>query len=202
MKILFLTNNQNTESLIRWLRKEKHETVFVHSKKLTPKNLKFFNPEFILSYNYHYIISQKILRLVNCPIINLHISLLPWNRGSNPNIWSFLEDTPKGVTIHKINKNIDDGDIILQKKINIDEKLHTLSSSYLMLQQEIQKLFKTNWEKIKTNKIKATRQKGKGSMHRQGEYAKISARMELTSWDISILELKNKYKKYKQLYEF
>ena len=27
--------------------------------------------------------------------INMHISYLPWNRGFSPNIWSFIDNTPK-----------------------------------------------------------------------------------------------------------
>jgi len=70
--------------------------------------------------------------------INLHPSLLPWNRGAHSNFWSFLEDTPKGVTIHIIDEGIDTGDILLQKKIKFDQSKETLRSSYGRLQQELQ----------------------------------------------------------------
>ena len=49
--------------------------------------------------------------------INLHISLLPWNRGSDPNLWSFLDDTPKGVSIHHIDAGVDTGDVIAQREV-------------------------------------------------------------------------------------
>ena len=41
------------------------------------------------------------------PIVNLHISYLPFNRGSHPNYWSFVENTPKGVSIHEIDEQIE-----------------------------------------------------------------------------------------------
>jgi methionyl-tRNA formyltransferase len=47
------------------------------------------------------------------------LSYLPFNRGAHPNFWSFIEKTQAGVSIHKINKGIDTGNIILRKKINI-----------------------------------------------------------------------------------
>ena len=40
------------------------------------------------------------------------MSFLPYNRGSHPNFWSFVENTPKGVSIHEVSNGIDDGDII------------------------------------------------------------------------------------------
>ena len=60
-------------------------------------------------------------------------------------MWSFLEDTPKGVTIHYIDEGIDTGDIIVQKEVFIDEDKETLKSSYEILNKEIQALFKENW---------------------------------------------------------
>jgi len=43
-------------------------------------------PELIVSYNYKYIISSDIIYFMKGNIVNLNISLLPWNRGLDPNI--------------------------------------------------------------------------------------------------------------------
>ena len=59
--------------------------------------------------------SQKIKK-----IINLHIGYLPYNRGAHPNFWSFMDNTPTGVTIHEIDKNIDTGKIIYQKIVDFE----------------------------------------------------------------------------------
>ena len=48
-------------------------------------------------------------------LINLHISYLPYNRGSYPNYWSFKENTPNGVSIHHIDDGIDTGPVLVQK---------------------------------------------------------------------------------------
>ena len=48
--------------------------------------------------------------------INLHLSYLPFNRGKNPNVWSIIESTPCGATIHKIDEKIDTGKIYVRKK--------------------------------------------------------------------------------------
>jgi len=70
---------------------------------------------------------------------------LPWNRGANPNFWSFVEKTPKGVTIHKIDEGLDTGPIILQKEIEIDDRKNTFRSSYEVLHSIIQELFRKNY---------------------------------------------------------
>ena len=63
--------------------------------------------DFIISYGYRHILKKDLIEMFPRKIANLHISLLPWNRGADPNLWSFLEDTPKGVTIHYIDCSVD-----------------------------------------------------------------------------------------------
>lgn len=50
-------------------------------------------------------------------MINLHNSLLPEFRGVNPVNWAIKLKKPLGISLHKIEKKIDSGDIIFQKKI-------------------------------------------------------------------------------------
>ena len=60
--------------------------------------------DFIISFGYRHIIKEDIIDKFINKIINLHISYLPYNKGADPNLWSYLENTPKGVTIHYIDK--------------------------------------------------------------------------------------------------
>jgi len=103
----------------------------------------------IISYNYKYIIKKDILK--HYKIINLHISYLPFNRGANPNIWSFIDNTPKGVTIHYIDEGIDTGDIISQKKVVLNKDM-TLKTSYKKLHKHIQNLFKFKFNNLQKSK--------------------------------------------------
>ncbi len=100
--------------------------------------------DFIISFGYRYIITPDIVDLFHHKIINLHISLLPYNRGADPNLWSYLEDTPKGVTIHYIDYGLDTGDILLQQEVKDDILSDTLATSYDRLIKEITKLFNAN----------------------------------------------------------
>ena len=151
MEILFLGGNLS-KNLADWL-EQAGENVIYLDDKITLNEVKTICPDMIISYNYKYIISKEIIDCVKGKAVNLHISLLPYNRGYHPNIWSFLEDTPKGVTIHYIDEGIDTGDIIVQKEVFIDEDKETLKSSYEILNKEIQALFKENWGKIKNNEL-------------------------------------------------
>ncbi|MDR2546364.1 MAG: formyl transferase [Lachnospiraceae bacterium] len=164
MAILFLTNNDISLSLYHWI-KEKEENVILYDGKVTPSYIKQNNVSFIVSYNYRIIIKPDIVQLLPHKIVNLHTSFLPYNKGASPNIWGFIEGTPCGVTIHEIDIVVDTGDILVQEKIEFDHKTETLSSSYVKSNQKIQHLFKENWGKIKTNKIKPQKQMEKGTFH-------------------------------------
>jgi len=76
--------------------------------------------DWVVSYGYKHILKKQHIESSKNLIINLHISYLPWNRGADPNYWSWVENTPKGVTIHAIDKGIDTGDIFIQKEVNFE----------------------------------------------------------------------------------
>lgn len=165
--ILFLTNNQITKPLFDWLR-EKEENVIMIDYKITMDFLNKIKPKLIISYNYKFIIPKDIVS--NYKIINLHISYLPFNKGAYPNIFSHISNTPSGVTIHYIDEGIDSGDIILQKKIKINQT-ETLSSSYIKLHHEIQRLFIENYPRLLD--IKPKPQEGEGSINYMKDFEKI-----------------------------
>lgn len=195
MKILFLTNNKISYELFYWLRNIKHQDVVMFQEDINIYKLKEIQPKLIISYNYKYIIKKDIIDYMKKRIINLHISLLPWNRGASPNLWSFLEDTPKGVTIHLIDQGLDTGDILFQKEVIFNEGKETLKSSYDKLHNEIVRLFKKNWEYIKNGRIVPKPQKGVGTKHFVKDFKNIESL--ITSWDINVLKLKNLYKNFK-----
>lgn len=141
--------------------------------------------DFIVSYGYKHILGAEIVETFWRRAINLHISLLPWNRGADPNLWSFLEDTPKGVTIHYIDFGIDTGDIIVQKRVSYlpDD---TLRTSYNRLALEVENLFMQHWSDIRTGNIIATPQpKGQGSYHRSSDKEKYKHLLTL-GWDTPV----------------
>ena len=78
----------------------------------------------ILSVMNPYIISEKIVKKKNLLILNIHRSLLPRHRGLNPVAWTIWDgDEFGGITWHLINISVDQGIILVQKKIRIDEDM-------------------------------------------------------------------------------
>ena len=164
-KIIVLSNNDNAKPLVEWLANSQgYEVLLVH-ERIDLRFIEIHNPFFVISYNYRFIISEDIIKKMGNRIINLHISYLPWNRGSSPNFWSFIENTPKGVTIHRLEKGLDTGQIIAQKELFFDEEKETLSSTYSILNAEIIELLKNTWDDIKTGDYAMKPQTQTGSYH-------------------------------------
>ncbi len=185
MNILFL--GYTDSPLIEFLKKDGNNVIAV-KEKISPEFIKKHQIDFIISYGYRHILKEDILNLLPGKIINLHISYLPYNRGADPNFWSFVENTPKGVTIHLIDKGLDTGDILVQEKLDLSEE-ETLRTSYEKLQNAILELFKKNWKKIKTGKIKPVKQIGKGTYHRKKDKEQLIKGIEDKYLDMKIGDL-------------
>lgn len=189
--ILFLTNNENTEDLYCWL-KEQGEPVYRMENKVTPEMIEQMQPSFLISFNYRHIIPKEVLDMMPGKVINLHTSYLPYNRGSSPNFFSFLEDTPKGVTIHLMSEGLDEGDILCQKELHFDENVETFASSYTKLNKEIQQLFRENWKAIKEGSLTPVKQSGAGTYHKMKDLEPIREKLDF-DWNMTIAEFKKAY---------
>ena len=121
--------------------------------------------DFVVSFGYQHILTKKIIDTFNCPIFNLHISYLPYNRGAHPNFWSFYENTPSGVTIHLIDYGVDTGPIVCQKYVEFGCSENTFVETYEILIQEIENLFFENLELFLTENWSSSKQRGTGSYH-------------------------------------
>ena len=180
-EILFLTNNDNTLELYEWI-KEKTSAKLC-TDRLTKEIIDDCMPKLIVSYNYKYIIPEDVIEYANCKIINMHISMLPWNRGSSPNLWSFIENTPKGVTIHELTKGLDKGAIIYQKEVSFDIQKDTLETSYNKLNAEITKLFKEHFDKLLLGDYDTYEQEGSGTYHTMKDYKAFSEKVDFNWTD-------------------
>lgn len=130
--------------------------------------------DFIVSYGYRHIIGADVIERWPGRIVNLHISQLPWNRGSDPNFWSFFDDTPKGVSIHQIDRGIDTGPLLAQSLLLFGEN-ETLASAYGHLRDAVEALFAQSWPAIRSGQQPARAQRGRGSSHRRRDGAALLA---------------------------
>jgi len=186
-KCLFLGYDSKKTNLINFLKLKKIKVTQYKNKILSYKIAKKY--DCIISFGYRKIISNKVIAKIKRPIINLHISYLPYNRGAYSNFWSFIDNTPKGVTIHEIDKGIDTGKIIYRKKINLKVKNKTsFRSTYELLIFEVQNLFKKHYKSIIFKNYTSKKQAFRTKLKLKSDLPRIN------NWDISIKEFIKTYK--------
>lgn len=120
--------------------------------------------EWIVSFGYRHIIREPYLSRFKDRMINVHISMLPWNRGADPNFWSWFDRTPKGVSIHLIDAGIDTGNVLAQAEVVFQPDM-TLRTSYDILMERAACLFEASWPAIRQNAARAIPTDGIGSYH-------------------------------------
>lgn len=191
-EILFLTNCNNDKKLFHWIVTKTSVEYF--EEKLSLEILKEKNPKLVISYNYNYIVPSDCIEFMNKRIINLHISFLPWNKGASPNIWSIIDNTPKGVTIHEMTSKLDEGNIIFQKEVLFNYEHHTLATSYETLNQEIVDLFIEHWDEIYSGNYVSRKQSGIGSYHTLKDLNEFRNKVDF-EWSDKILDFLDKINK-------
>ena len=110
------------------------------------------------------IIKPPLLDLPRKGFINIHPSLLPHNRGKNPNFWAIVEGRPFGVTVQKADSGVDTGEIIAQKEIHYDW-CDTGGTLYKKAVVEAVNLFKKVYINIRKGQFETVIQDGGGSFH-------------------------------------
>ena len=110
------------------------------------------------------IIKPPLLDLPHNGFVNIHPSLLPHNRGKNPNFWAIVEERPFGVTVQKVDSGIDTGEIIAQKEI-VYGWCDTGGTLYKKAVAEAVNLFKKVYIKIRKGQFETSIQDEGGSFH-------------------------------------
>lgn len=194
MKILYFGNNQVGLEVLKWLKEKGEDIVgvVVHPaekaksgneiieisglpedkifdgstlrEEETLKKLRSLKPDIGLSVFFGYILKPKLLEILPDGCLNLHPALLPFNRGSCPNVWSIIDDTPAGATLHYIDNGIDTGDILAQKEVCV-ETFDTGKTLYEKLEAACLTLFKENWDTFRNGKIKSVPQNADEGTH-------------------------------------
>lgn len=171
IEIVFLGINDAGMRVYDWLCDR--DNVFVHSLLTTKEQLRIIRdvePDYVVSCGYHHIVPEEILDIPSVGCLNLHSSYLPYNRGANPNVWSIVDDTPSGVTIHWMDPGIDTGDIIAQEKVQV-EFSDTGKDLYEKLEDAQVELFQKVWPDILSGEISETTQsEDTGTSHRASKF--------------------------------
>lgn len=131
-------------------------------------------PDIGVSAYFGYILRQSLLDLLPAGCVNIHPALLPYNRGANPNVWSIVEGTPAGVTIHYIDRGVDTGDLISQREVAV-EPVDTGATLYARLEAASLELFAETWPQLRAGTAPRMPQPSGGTLHRARDVARIDA---------------------------
>ena len=159
---------------------DEHQTL-VTSDRINEGYISNNKISLLISYGYRFILPQSIIDEVNGNAVNLHISMLPWNKGADPNFWSWYEGTPKGVSIHWITAGLDEGQIISQMEVNLKPEM-TLKESYEFLNKKIIELFNKDITSILNGNAAKLDQEPGGTSHKSYERLKLWDMFPL-GWD-------------------
>lgn len=128
--------------------------------KITEEDIREWKEEscdFAVCAGFYY----KIPVIPDFLIINIHPSLLPKGRGAWPMPITILRKLPySGITFHKMEKELDTGDIILQEKVEVsgEENLETLVKKLQGLLPAMVKKLAAGFEEL----VKTAKPQGEG----------------------------------------
>ena len=89
--------------------------------------LRDINPDVIFILGWSQIFDKELINLPKKYIVGSHPSDLPFGAGRAPVVWTILEDLRKSaVSFFKINKNVDAGNLVLQKHFSILERTDSM----------------------------------------------------------------------------
>lgn len=126
-----------TPQLYQWANKHNIK-YFLELDKEAINELSFCEFDFLLSIDNGMILDSKILSLPKRLAINYHDSLLPRYAGLNATAWAILNnESSHGITWHVIDKGVDTGDILLQRRFPIKEADTTLGLNTTCYEQAI-----------------------------------------------------------------
>ena len=116
------------------------------------KSIEPYNLKLVCLAGYMKTLSKKFIGKFPGKIINIHPSLLPKYKGLNTHRRAIENmENVAGCTVHYVNENLDDGEIVLQKEVKIhnDDTEHTLADKVLeeehLLYPEAIKLVLKKW---------------------------------------------------------
>ena len=96
-----------------------------------------YNLELVCLAGYMKILSKRFIDKFSGKIINIHPSLLPKYKGLDTHRRAIEnKDSVSGCTVHYVNENLDDGEIVVQKEVKIDSNDTELTLADKVLKQE------------------------------------------------------------------
>ncbi|MBI4066827.1 methionyl-tRNA formyltransferase [Candidatus Gottesmanbacteria bacterium] len=126
-------------------------------KKLQVKSYKLKEMDFAFLFAYGGLIQKELLNLPKYGFLNTHPSLLPKYRGASPMVYPLIiGDTKTGVTLIKLDEEIDHGPIIAQEEMEItshdrrpDLEVKLSDLAFEMFKKTTKELISTDFNRFK-----------------------------------------------------
>ncbi len=140
IKLHFLQRDQEEERVFDKEFKDGIDVRYLNKSSINSeasvKILAEYEIDYILVYGCG-IISEHIIERYPNRLINMHLGLSPFYRGSGTNFFPIVNGEPEycGVTIHYIDKGIDTGEILARARAPIaaDDNIHSLGCKIIMV---------------------------------------------------------------------
>lgn len=125
--------------------------------------------DYIVGIHFPYIVPEAVLSIPRIGVLNLHPAFLPFNRGWHTPTWAIMENTPIGATLHFMDLEVDTGDIVHQKRLNVSPG-DTANTLYQRLKKLELEVFEEAWPKLAFGSFQRKPQsRGEGTIHRRVE---------------------------------
>jgi methionyl-tRNA formyltransferase len=175
---------------------QKHNILTLTPEKLTDENfletIKKQKADFALLAGYGKIIPLSVLNIFPYGFLNLHPSLLPKYRGATPIQSAILNgDKETGVTLFKMDEEMDHGPIIAQKKVKIEGDINSQDLEKILAQKAVE-LFLENIDLYLQNKIKLIPQDEKLASY----CFKFKPEDEKINWEKTLKEIDQKIRAF------
>ena len=146
-RVLYFTNPDVTEWRVKDFLESSGCEVFVETSRPSLDLVHTLGAEWIVADRARQLITADVIGVLGGRVLNLHPSLLPWNRGYNSLLWSAAEGTPHGVTVHWVDEGIDSGPIVARTEIAFGGTT-TLRQGYDATRDAMVDLFTTVWPMV------------------------------------------------------
>ena len=131
-----------------------------------------YDTDYIFGIHFPYIISKPLLSIPKVGFLNLHPAFLPYNKGWHTPSWAILDKTKYGATLHFMSNDLDAGDIIAQREIEVKQNV-TANELYQSVLKVEEQLFKDSFTNLLTLKPTRTKQVKEGTSYNKKDLAKV-----------------------------
>jgi len=125
--------------------------------------IKQYDPDLLISVASPIIFKEDLIKIPKLDCINIHNAPLPKYRGMLPNFWQLYHGEEKaGITIHRINADIDAGDILIKYYLPIEHG-DSLNDLIIKTKKEDARLMIKVIEDFHNGKVEYHEMEGEGS---------------------------------------